>query len=177
MASPHDVRTRIHGSFTTSRYLAAIVSSKAERAPRLPPRWFIHVAWRVHRAIYRFSRGRRGLWAPTSRRWGALRLTCTGRRSGKARSVVLAYFEDDADLVTIAMNGWGRPEPAWWLNLQSYPNAAVDLVAGPRAVRARAAKGEERRRLWARWRQLLYQLDEHATLRPTETAVVILEPR
>lgn len=167
----------MHRSFTPSRYLAAVVSSQAERALSLPPRWFIHVAWRVHRAIYRFSRGRRGLWPPTARRWGVMRLTCTGRRSGKARSVILAYFEDGADLVTIAMNGWGRPEPAWWLNLRSSPDATVDLVDGPRAVRARVAKGEERTRLWARWRQVQYRLDDHAALRPTETAVVILEPR
>lgn len=106
-----------------------------------------------------------------------MRLTCTGRRSGKARTVILAYFEDGEDLVALAMNGWGRPEPAWWLNLRSHPDATVDLVDGPRAVRARAATGEERTRLWARWRQLIYRLDEHATLRPTETAVVILEPR
>lgn len=51
----------------------------------------------------------------------------------------------------IAMNGWGDPELAWWLNLQADPNAEVDLPDGPRAVRARAAEGYERARLWARW--------------------------
>ena len=47
------------------------------------------------------------------------------------------------------MNGWGEGEPAWWLNLQAAPDTTVDLADGPRAVRARAAAGEERERLWA----------------------------
>ena len=49
------------------------------------------------------------------------------------------------------MNGWADPEPAWWLNLQAHPEATVELPDGPRAVTARAAVGEERDRLWARF--------------------------
>ena len=50
----------------------------------------------------------------------------------------------------MAMNAWGGPEPAWWLNLQTHPEASVDLPRESRAVRARVADGEERSRLWAR---------------------------
>jgi hypothetical protein len=39
-----------------------------------------------------------------------------------------------------------------------------------------AALGEERERLWQRWREIDKNLDGYATLRPTETAVVVLEP-
>jgi hypothetical protein len=28
------------------------------------------------------------------------------------RQAILGYFEDGPDLVTMAMNGWGDPEPA-----------------------------------------------------------------
>lgn len=104
-------------------------------------------------------------------------MTTTGRRSGQPRRVIVGYFEDGSNLVTLAMNGWADPEPAWWLNLQAHPEATVDLVGGSRAVRARAAEGEERSRLWARWRQIDKQLDAYAALRSSETAVVILEPR
>jgi hypothetical protein len=44
-------------------------------------------------------------------------------------------------------------------------------------VRARAAEGDERSRLWARWRDIDRQLDAYAAMRASETAVVILEPR
>lgn len=147
------------------------------RPPRLPPRWFVRTAWVVHRAYYRLTGGRRGLWPVRPGKWGTMRLTTVGRRSGKERVAILGYFEDGPNLVTMAMNGWADGEPAWWLNLQAQPDAVVELKEGRRAVRGRAAEGEERARLWARWRDFGDDVDAYATRRSTETAVVILEPR
>jgi F420H(2)-dependent quinone reductase len=90
--------------------------------------------------------------------------------------VIIAYLEDGPNLIAMAMNGWADGEPAWWLNLQAHPDASVVLVDGPRPVRARAAKGDERSRLWGRWRDRR-ELDAYAALRSSETAVVILESR
>ncbi|MET0417568.1 MAG: nitroreductase/quinone reductase family protein [Actinoplanes sp.] len=146
-------------------------------ATRVPPRWFVRLAWSVHRGLYRLLGRRASLWQPGRKGWGALRLTTTGRRSGQERSVILGYFTDGPDLVTLAMNGWGPGEPAWWLNLQAKPDATVTLTDGPRPVHGRAATGEERARLWSRWRDIDPKLDDYAALRPTETAVVVLEPR
>ena len=73
-----------------------------------------------------------------------------------------------------------HPCTAWWLNLRAQPDASVTLKDGARAVRARAAEGEERRRLWDGFRAYAGQgddIDAYARLRPTETAVVVLEPR
>ncbi len=151
--------------------------AKPQGRPRLPPRWFVRLFWFCHRRVYRLTGGRLGLWRPKAKRWGALRLTVVGRRTGVERSVIVGYFEDGPNLVTLAMNGWGKGEPAWWLNLQAHPDARVDLVGGPRNVTGRAAIGEERDRLWARWAEFDKQLDAYASLRPTETAVVVLEPR
>ncbi|MEV4702968.1 nitroreductase/quinone reductase family protein [Actinoplanes sp. NPDC049316] len=147
------------------------------RGARVPPRWIVRSAWSVHRFLYRVTGGRLGLWRPRKKGWGALRLTTAGRRSGRPRSVILGYFEDGSDLVTLAMNGWGPGEPAWWLNLQADPDATVELVGVRRPVRAHAATGEERDRLWDRWREIDANLDEYAALRPSQTAVVVLTPR
>jgi deazaflavin-dependent oxidoreductase (nitroreductase family) len=106
-----------------------------------------------------------------------MRLTTLGRRTGQARPVIVGYFEDGPNLVTMAMNGWGDAEPAWWLNLQAHPDITVDLVDGPRDVTGRAAQGAERERLWERWRQVAWKLDAYAARRSRETAVVVLEPR
>ncbi|HMD12700.1 MAG TPA: nitroreductase/quinone reductase family protein [Marmoricola sp.] len=152
------------------------MSNQHSTDPRLPPAWFRRAAWVIHRAIYRLSRGRLGLWRPKPNQWGTLRLTTTGRRSGRRRVAILGYFEDGPDLVTMAMNGWLEAEPAWWLNLQAAPEASVEVAGVTRAVRGRAAHGDERDRLWARWRAIDDKLDAYATRRPTETAVVILEP-
>jgi F420H(2)-dependent quinone reductase len=148
------------------------------RAP-LPPRWFIRIFWSVHRAMLRLTGGRLGLRRATETQWGMMRLTTLGRRSGQKRQAILGYFEDGPNLVTMAMNGWGDPEPAWWLNLQANPDTTVELADGSRAVHGRAATPEERPRLWARWAEYdgEEKLASWASRRSRETAVVILEPR
>ena len=152
------------------------MSDERKRRAWIPPRWFVRLAWSTHRVVYRATGGRVGLWRAKATRWGTMHLTTIGRRTGQVRSVILGYFEDESDLVTLAMNGWAEGEPAWWLNLQEHPEASVDLADGRRTVRGRAAEGEERSRLWARWRELDANLDAYAALRSVETAVVILEP-
>jgi deazaflavin-dependent oxidoreductase (nitroreductase family) len=149
------------------------------KAASLPPRWVIRGAWAIHRAIYSVTRGRIGLRPPTEQNWGMMRLTTVGRRSGQKRKAILGYFEDGPNLVTMAMNGWGEPEPAWWLNLQANPDATVELNDGRRAIHGRAATPDERPRLWAMWGKYDGEdnLASWSSRRPKETAVVILEPR
>lgn len=153
------------------------MKNAAPRPPKMPPPWFVHTFWRAHRALYRLSGGR-FLWTTSSKRgWGALHLTTTGRKSGQQRSVIVGYLEEGRSLVTLAMNGGDEGHPAWWLNLQAHPDAVVRLARQqPRPVRARAAVGEERTRLWQRWAAVDPDLGAHAGRRSTETPVVILEP-
>lgn len=148
-----------------------------ERAPRKPPPWFIHAAWRVHRALNKLSGGR-FLWTTSNKRgWGALRLTTVGRRSAQERSVIVGYLEDGPNFVLVAMNGWDEGHPAWYLNLKAHPEAVVHLPdADPRRVRARQVEGEERERLWRRWTAVQQDYDGFASQRSTETPVIVLEP-
>ena len=141
----------------------------------LPPRWFVRLAWRTHRGLYKITGGRKGLGIPKPGDWGTLRLTATGRRSGEPRSVMLGYFEDGDDYVTMAMNGWSEGQPQWWLNLLAHPEAVVETKDGEVTVHARAAAGLERERLWSMWQEIDDKLDEYATRR-SQTDVVILEP-
>jgi deazaflavin-dependent oxidoreductase (nitroreductase family) len=152
------------------------MTANAGRPVRVPPRWFVTTFWKAHRALYRVTGGRRGLWTPANKRgWGTLRLTTVGRRSGRDRAVMVGYLEDGPDLVVLAMNGWGEGEPAWWLNLQAEPSATVEQAdAPPHRVTAHEARGEERDRLWSLWRTIHPELDQYAALRSTPTAVVVL---
>jgi F420H(2)-dependent quinone reductase len=152
--------------------------SASTRPPRVPPPWFVHLAWRAHRALYRLSGGR-FLWTPTNKRgWGALRLTTIGRTSGQERSVIIGYLEEGADLVALAMNGWDEGHPSWWLNLHARPDAVVRLAGQqPRPVRARQTAEDERDRLWRRWVAINGDLEAYAGRRATDTPVVVLEPR
>ncbi len=149
----------------------------AEKKPFLPPRWVIRAAWQIHRKLYQLSGGRFGLRHPNDKTYGLMRVTTIGRRSGLERPVMLGYYEDGPNLVTMAMNGWGAPEPAWWLSLQAQPDVVAALPGEERLVTGRAAEGEERERLWARWAEIDRGLDDYAAMRPNETAVVVLEPR
>jgi deazaflavin-dependent oxidoreductase (nitroreductase family) len=154
------------------------MSTTETKKPPLPPRWFVRAAWVVHRGIYKVTGGRKGLWLPKPGKWGTMRVTTLGRKTGKERSVILGYYEDGQNLITMAMNGWGEGEPAWWLNLLANPEATVVLATGPRlAVRASAATGAERTRLWERWREFGDDPDGYAHRRSTETAVVVLSPK
>ena len=148
-----------------------------DKPARMPPRWFVVLFWHAHRMVLRLTRGRWGLWRPKPDAWGTLQLTAIGRRTGQPRRVVVGYVEDGNNLVTMAMNGWGAPEPAWWLNLQEQPDVIVRTRDGVRPVHARRAQGEERERLWSRWAEIDKNLDAYAARRPRETAVVVFEPR
>ena len=153
------------------------MTTEQEKPAPLPPRWFIRLAWLVHRAIYRMTGGRRGLRPATDTVWGMLRLHTVGRKSGAKRVAIVGYYEDGPNLVTMAMNGWDKPEPAWWLNAQSQSEVTIDTVTGTRRAHLREATGEERDRLWARWATYDKGLDQLAARRDHQTAVVVIEPR
>ena len=149
------------------------------KKPRLPPRWFVRAAWVVHRAMHRITGGRMGLWPAKPGKWGAMRLTTIGRKSGQERNAILGYYEDGPNLVTLAMNGWDEKDPGWWLNLRALPDATVELKGGvTRAVHAREAVAGERERLWTQLQTYrgYGDLDGFARRR-SQTAVVVLEPR
>jgi F420H(2)-dependent quinone reductase len=148
-------------------------------SPRVP-HWLIRSIWLVHRRAYAMTGGRFGLRAPTASRWGMLRLTTVGRRSGRTRVAILGFIEDGRNIVVPAMNGWMDPEPAWWLNLQAHPEASVTLPGRePRDVVARPAEPPERDRLWRALVDLgtTAYTDANAATRSRQTSIVILEPR
>lgn len=152
--------------------------AEVEQLPKVPPRWFVRTAWVVHRALYRMTGGRFGLTRPRPGKYGMLRLHTVGRRSGRPRTAIVAYYEDGADLILMAMNGWDEPHPAWWLNLRARPEAVVDLPGGTRAVRAREAQGIERERLWAGFDAYSAgpTMEAYSRRRSRRTPVIVLEP-
>ena len=154
-----------------------VMDNGVSKPSKVPPRWFVHGAWRVHRALYKLSGGR-FLWTTSNKRgWGALRLTTVGRKSGIDRSVIVGYLEDGPNLILLAMNGWDEGHPSWWLNLKAHPDAVVRLSGeSARPVRASEVAGEERDRLWQRWGAVNPELDAFAGTRSTETPVIVLEP-
>ncbi len=153
------------------------MNTQTTEPAKLPPVWFKHLFWRVHRFAYRIL-GARVLWTPQSKRgWGAMHLATVGRKTGERRGAIVGYIEDDSSPVVLAMNGWDEGQPAWWLNLEALPDAAIRLKGEPeRPVRARRVEGDERDRLWLRWAEIDEGLDAYAASRSTDTPVVVFEP-
>lgn len=97
-------------------------------------------------AIYRLTKG--GITRP----WkvNALLLTTRGRRSGKARTVVLQFFRDGEAMLLAAANDGGSRHPGWYHNLMACPSARVEVMGRAFAVRAQELAPDEATEAWTR---------------------------
>ena len=102
---------------------------------------------RVHSMLYRSSNGVIGGRIANS---PVLLLTTTGRRSGKQRTVPLLYLMDGPNVVLVASNGGTVRHPIWWLNLQTTPEAWIQIKGIRRRVNSEQASAAEKQRLWPR---------------------------
>ena len=128
---------------------------------------------RIHRAVYRATGGRLG-----ARLAGLdmLLLTTRGRRSGQLRTQPLACFRDGDRFVVVASNGGQDRHPAWFLNLEACADARIRIGRRELAVRAEAAAGEERERLWPWLQQRNPPYARYARRTERRIPVVILRP-
>ncbi len=128
----------------------------------------------VHTRLYRVTRGLIGHRAAGL---ASLLLTTTGRRSGEARTVALTYIPDGDDYVVVASNGGADRHPAWWLNLQTMPEAVVQVGATRVPIVAHAAAPEEHRRLWPKLIAANPFYARYEVLTARSIPVVVLRPR
>ncbi|MBA2558753.1 MAG: nitroreductase family deazaflavin-dependent oxidoreductase [Propionibacteriales bacterium] len=130
----------------------------------------------VHRVVLKLSGGRIG-W--TAANMPVLELTTTGRKSGRARSVMLTSpVQDESTLVVVASRGGDDTPPAWFLNLQDEPAVSVRLQGQPaQRMRARVATATERRLLWPRVTAKYGTYAEYQARTTREIALVLLEPK
>jgi deazaflavin-dependent oxidoreductase (nitroreductase family) len=98
-----------------------------------------------HVRLYRMSNGRFG--SSISGLPVAL-VTTTGRKTGKARTVPVASFEDNGDVLVIASFGGAPQHPAWFNNLVAKPDVTVQVGSRVYPARAEVVTGPERERLW-----------------------------
>jgi F420H(2)-dependent quinone reductase len=101
-----------------------------------------------------------------------LYLTTVGRKSGKSRTVPLAFVRDDEDYVVAASNGGSDWEPAWWLNLQSQPQATIEIKGTTTTVTAKAVEDGDRDRLWKRLSEQLDSYDSYQSKVRRQIALV-----
>ena len=107
---------------------------------------------------------------------GFLKLTTTGRKSGKQRTVHLLYIRDGSAYVVTASNGGSQRNPGWFFNVRSNPQVTLHLQDTQVSAVAEVTGPEKRKELWARLLSLapLYAGYEKHTSR--EIPMVILRP-
>ena len=130
----------------------------------------------LHTLVYRASGGRIGHSAPGLPTM--LLLDHVGAKSGAKRTSPLLYFRDGEDLVLVASKGGYPKHPAWFHNLKANPDVEVQVGSERRAVHARVAAKEERRRLWPLALKTYRGYAEYQSRsKGREIPLVILEPR
>jgi deazaflavin-dependent oxidoreductase (nitroreductase family) len=75
-------------------------------------------------------------------------LVVKGRKTGKKRSVALAYFEVNGHLLVVGSAGGSPIDPQWVTNLRANPDATIYVARKARRVTTRISIGEERRGIW-----------------------------
>lgn len=129
----------------------------------------------VHGWVYKASGGRVGHRFP-----GAppmLVLDHVGARSGVRRSTPLVYVDDGDNVVLVASKGGYPKNPAWFHNLVAHPDATVLIGRERRAVHARVASPEERRRLWPKAVAIWRGYADYQQRTERQIPLVVLEPR
>lgn len=129
----------------------------------------------VHTHAYRLTNGVVGHRFP-----GAppmLLLDHVGAKSGTKRTTPLVYVDDSPDVVLVASKGGHPRHPAWYHNLLANPDTTVQVGAARRAVHARVATAEERKRLWPKAVETYSGYRGYQERTDREIPLIILEPR
>jgi len=123
--------------------------------------------------LYRRTGGRIG---GTMQGLPVLLLTTTGRKTGRQRVTPLGYLEHDGAYVVIASNAGFDKHPAWYHNLKSHPQVALQIRDRQLTAIAEPADPSLRAQLWARLVELapVYAAYEKRTTRVIP--LVLLQP-
>lgn len=129
--------------------------------------------WRFHRWIFQISNGRIG---STLMGHKILKLTTTGRLSGKPRVILIYYFPYQTSYLIVASNLGSEQHPAWYLNLIDNPIAEIQIGQERLKVAARTAGGEERERVWSDITNAEKNYIESQNQTKRQFPIVILDP-
>jgi deazaflavin-dependent oxidoreductase (nitroreductase family) len=126
---------------------------------------------REHVRVYRETGGERGYhWRGTT----ILLLTTEGRTSHAPRTTPLIHRTDGERWIVVASKGGAPEHPGWFQNLEANPQATIQVHADEIPVRASAAEGEERARLWALMSEVWPAYDDYQAKTEREIPVVVL---
>ena len=128
----------------------------------------------IHETIFRLTDGRLGgnlMGMPV------VRLTTTGRKSGKKRtSMLTAPIVEGDKVVLVASYGGDTRHPAWFLNLRDNPEVEVVMTDRKGPMKARVATAEEKAEMWPRITSTYKGYAGYQERTDRDIPLVILEP-
>jgi len=104
-----------------------------------------------------------------------LALVVKGRKTGKNRSVALAYFEIDGHMLVVGSAGGSPADPQWVTNLRANPEVTIYIARKAHRVTARIAAGAERQAIWAKLSAQVPTYAHYQAQVSREIPLVILE--
>jgi deazaflavin-dependent oxidoreductase (nitroreductase family) len=105
-----------------------------------------------------------------------LRLTTTGRKTGRKRTTPLYYFEHKGKYIIIASAGGADKHPSWFLNLMNNPHVTIKIGNKDISVVARIASPSLRRKLWTTLIEMSPQYSRFQTKTKRKIPVILLQP-
>jgi deazaflavin-dependent oxidoreductase (nitroreductase family) len=127
-----------------------------------------------HVRVYRQTDGQHGYhWRGTT----ILLLSTNGRVSGQERTTPLIHRTDGEHWIVVASKGGAPEHPDWYKNLRSDPEATIQVKGERIPVRASAAEGEERMRLWQLMTEVWPAYNDYQRKTKREIPVVVFERR
>lgn len=107
---------------------------------------------------------------------GFLKLTTTGRKSGKQRTVHLLYIRDGSAYVVTASNGGRQHPPGWFFNVSSNPQVRMQVHNTQVSAVAEVAGPDKKRELWARLLEIAPFYAGYQKRVSRDIQMVILQP-
>ena len=104
-----------------------------------------------------------------------LLLTTTGAKSGKERTVPLAYLADGDRVLIFGSRAGSDKHPDWYWNLLKNPVVTVEVGAEKYQAKATSLEGEERDRLFARQKEAMPVFADYETRTQRVIPVIALE--
>jgi len=130
---------------------------------------------KFHQALFDVTQGR---LAGRAGGMPVVKLTTTGRKSGKKRDTMLTSpLQDGDNVVLIASYGGDDRHPAWYLNLRDTPEVQATMTGSSRPMRARTATEAEKAEMWPKIVSAYKGYADYQKKTDRDIPVVILEPR
>lgn len=146
---------------------------KRDRGPSQAAKTMTRIFTGMHASVYRLSGGKMG---GSMHKAPILLLTTTGRKTGKQRATPVIYLKDADRFIIVASNSGAQTHPVWWLNLQTTPQATIEVGGKTLHVVARQADKEESNQLWPRLKAMYSGYAQYQQKTTREMPVVILTP-